>query len=67
MFDILSVSNVEDTTIRLWIKKQNCWEIFHKLNHSNEPTCVVWSPVVGKEYNSQYYMIIIMFVIYNNI
>lgn len=54
MFDILSVSNVEDTTIRLWIKNQNSWEIFHKLNHSNEPTCVVWSPVVGNEHNSQY-------------
>jgi len=47
-FDVLSVSNVEDTTIRLWVKKQNHWEIFHALNHLHEPTCVVWSPVVGK-------------------
>jgi len=52
MFNILSVSNVEDTTVRLWIQNQNCWEIFHELNHTNEPTCVVWSPVVGKEYNT---------------
>ncbi|XP_027837521.2 probable E3 ubiquitin-protein ligase HERC1 [Aphis gossypii] len=49
MFDILSVSNVEDLTVRLWIKKQNSWEIFHELNHSNEPSCVVWSPVVGNK------------------
>ncbi|VVC31643.1 Hypothetical protein CINCED_3A017272 [Cinara cedri] len=49
VFEILSVSNVEDTTVRLWIKKQNHWEVFHELNHLNEPTCVVWSPVVGNK------------------
>lgn len=42
---------MEDTTVKLWVKKQNRWEIFHELNHSNEPTCVIWSPVVGKQLN----------------
>lgn len=50
VFEILSVSYVEDTTVRLWVKKQSCWEIFHELSHLNEPTCVVWSPVVGMQY-----------------
>jgi hypothetical protein len=34
--------------VRLWVKKQNHWEIFHELDHFSEPSCVVWSPIVGK-------------------
>ncbi|XP_025408544.1 probable E3 ubiquitin-protein ligase HERC1 isoform X2 [Sipha flava] len=48
-FNILSVSNVEDKMVRLWVKKQNHWEIFHELDHFSEPSCVVWSPIVGNK------------------